>query len=103
MAEKIFDKQVNYGWGLTLNMTSKSPAISKRIFDTYDDAFMYANDSNDSAIPGLTISVINDPDEDKNGLYFIKTIKNAINEPDAILEKINSLLDKEIIIDCGEY
>ena len=33
MAEKKFDAQVNYGWGLSLNMTGKAPAVAKRIFD----------------------------------------------------------------------
>ena len=43
MAEKIFDTQNNYGWGLTLNMTGKAPAVSKRIFDTLADAQAFAD------------------------------------------------------------
>ena len=38
MAEKKFDAQVNYGWGLSLNMTGKAPAVAKRIFNTLADA-----------------------------------------------------------------
>lgn len=72
MAEKIFDAQVNYGWGLSLNMTGKAPAVAKRIFDTYADALAYANDVNDSAIEGLTLSVVNDGDN--NGLYFVQQV-----------------------------
>ena len=77
MAEKIFDAQVNYGWGLTLNMTGKAPAISKRIFDTLADAQAYVDDANDSAIAGLQLSVIADTDTNKNGIYFVSKIGTA--------------------------
>lgn len=77
MAEKIFDAQVNYGWGLTLNMTGKAPAISKRIFDTLADAQAYVDDANDSAIAGLQLSVIADTDTSKNGIYFVSKIGTA--------------------------
>ena len=74
MAEYIFDAQVNAGWGLTLNMTGKSPEVAKRIFATYADALDYVNDFDDSAIPGLQLSVINDADGTKNGIYFVSKI-----------------------------
>lgn len=72
MAEKKFDAQVNYGWGLSLNMTGKAPAVAKRIFDTYADALAYANDVNDSAIEGLVLSVVADTDDALNGVYFVQ-------------------------------
>lgn len=74
MAEYIFDAQSNYGWGLSLNMTGKAPAVAKRIFATYADALDYVNNFNDSAIPGLQLSVINDTDDTKNGIYFVSKI-----------------------------
>lgn len=74
MAEYIFDAQVNTGWGLSLNMTGKAPAVAKRIFATYADALDYVNNFNDSAIPGLQLSVINDTDDTKNGIYFVSKI-----------------------------
>lgn len=74
MAEYIFDAQVNAGWGLSLNMTGKAPAVAKRIFATYAHALDYVNDFKDSAIPGLQLSVINDPDDTKNGIYFVSKI-----------------------------
>lgn len=74
MAEYIFDAQVNAGWGLSLNMTGKAPAVAKRIFATYEHALDYVNDFKDSAIPGLQLSVINDPDDTKNGIYFVSKI-----------------------------
>ena len=73
MAEKQFNLQSNYGWGLSLNMTGKAPEVAKRIFNTYNDAFAYADDINDSAIEGLTLTVVND--NDKNGVYFVKSVR----------------------------
>lgn len=74
MAEYIFDAQVNAGWGLSLNMTGKAPAVAKRIFATYAEALDYVNNFDDSAIPGLQLSVINDTDDTKNGIYFVSKI-----------------------------
>ena len=73
MAEKQFNLQNNYGWGLSLNMTGKAPEVAKRIFNTYNDAFAYADDINDSAIEGLTLTVVNDGN--KNGVYFVKSAR----------------------------
>lgn len=86
MAEYKTEKQVNYGWGLSLNMTGKAPAIAKRIFETLSDAQAYADDVNDSAIAGLQLSVINDSDSSRNGIYFIKSIGDGTNS--AVLEQI---------------
>lgn len=71
MAEYKVDNQVNVGWGLSLQMAGKTPAIAKRIFDTYDNAKAFVDSTTDTALPGLTISVINDSDEKKNGLYYV--------------------------------
>jgi hypothetical protein len=81
MAEKQFNLQANYGWGLSLNMTGKAPEVAKRIFNTYDDAFGYANDADDSAIEGLVLTVVNDPNG-KNGAYFVKSVR----KPSALKE-----------------
>lgn len=90
MAEKIFNEQTNYGWGLTFNLTGKAPAISKRIFDTLEDATLFANDYNDSAIEGLLLSVVNDEVEKNNGVYFVQRIKKSAVDDDAILVKVGS-------------
>ena len=102
MAEKKFDAQVNYGWGLSLNMTGKAPAVAKRIFDTYADALAYANDVNDSAIEGLVLSVVADTDTALNGVYFVqqaaaKAVEadeengiEAVDAKSAILVKLGS-------------
>lgn len=86
MAEYKTEKQVNYGWGLSLNMTGKAPAIAKRIFETLADAQAYADDVNDSAIAGLQLSVINDDDSSRNGIYFVKSIGDGTNS--AVLELV---------------
>lgn len=91
MAEYKTEKQVNYGWGLSLDMTGKAPAIAKRIFETLADAQNYVNDINDSAIAGLQLSVINDSDSSKNGIYFVKSIGDGINP--GILELTGSKVE----------
>lgn len=82
MSEKIFQAQVNYGWGLSLNMTGKAPAVAKRIFDTYADALAYVNDFKDSAVEGLQLAVVADEDTLKNGLYFVEKIGSEITSVD---------------------
>ena len=76
-----FDAQINYGWGLTLNMTGKAPEVSKRIFDTYEHMLYYVNDYNDSCVPGLVLKVMGDTDALKNGVYFVAKI--GTNKPEA--------------------
>ena len=97
MAEKIFDAQSNYGWGLSLNMTGKAPAVAKRIFDTYADALAYANDVNDSAIEGLVLSVVADTDDKLNGVYFVQQAASAVVEANEA-EGIEAADAKEAIL-----
>lgn len=103
MAEYKTEKQVNYGWGLSLNMTGKAPAIAKRIFETLSDAQAYADDVNDSAIAGLQLSVINDTDSSRNGVYFVKSIGD--DTVPAVLEQIGkSVISEETgSIDLSGY
>ena len=114
MAEKIFEKQINFGWGLSFNMTGKAPAVAKRIFDKYEDALAYANDVNDSAIEGLVLSVVADT-EAKNGLYFVKqiatkaieevkdedgnVITEAVPAKEAVLVKLSTNADSQATAD----
>lgn len=104
--EKNFDTQSNYGWGLSFNMTGKVPAIHKRIFDTLEGAQAFADNYDDSAIPGLLLSIINDENEKNNGVYFIKKIKSNETDTSAELvklgidiseieEKINTLIGED--------
>jgi len=89
MAEYKTDLQKNYGWGLTLNMTGKAPAVSKRIFKTLADAQAYVDDAKDSAIEGLRLSVIADTNERNNGVYFVKSI-GTTDGPAGVLEKLGA-------------
>ena len=86
----VFDEQSNVGWGLTLKMADKAPAVAKRIFDTYEHALAYVNDVKDSAIEGLVLSVVDDGDN--NGVYFVQSVgKKSEVEGD---ENINGVLVK---------
>lgn len=87
MAEYTTDAQKNYGWGLTLNMTGKAPAVSKRIFKALANAQEYVNNANESAIAGLRLSVISDENVRNNGVYFVKSIGTADGTA-GVLEKI---------------
>lgn len=87
MAEKQFDSQVNYSWNRTFNLTEKVPAVNKRIFDTLADAQAFADDIKDSAIEGLLLSVVSDT-EDKNGVYFVKSVKKTSNGAPSVLSKV---------------
>lgn len=80
--------QVDYGWGLSLNMTGKSPAITKRIFLTKEMAQKYIDNKDDSAIPGIIISVINDSITDNNGAYFVKKVADDSGAGE--MEKVGS-------------
>ena len=88
MAEKIFNEQTNYGWGLTFNLTGKAPAINKRIFNKLTDAQSYADDFNDSAVEGLLLSVVEDT-EKNNGVYFVQSIKKNEDGESASLVKLS--------------
>lgn len=56
---------------LTWQSLKKAPVIANRIFDTYEHALAYINDSTSTAIPGLVLTVFEDTDTDKNGAYFV--------------------------------
>ena len=99
MSEQIgkkFDAQVDYGWGLSLKMTGKAPAISKRIFDKLSDAQNFTDDYNDSAIEGLILSVVSDGKN--NGIYFVERIKkSAEDEPSKLIKVTHN--DKKLAVE----
>ena len=88
--EKKFKHQNNYGWATTLNLSNKFPSVSKRIFNTLEDAESYINNYNDSAIEGLILTVVNDV-SDKNGAYFVERVKMSENDRDGSLIKIGEV------------
>lgn len=84
MAEYKTDKQVNYGFPLTFNAAGKFPIIAKRIWNTYAEALAWVNDVNEAAVAGLQLSVINDEDAKKNGVYFVAKIGTGTNDAELV-------------------
>lgn len=87
----VFGKQINTGFPLTFKMSDKAPAIAKRIFDTLAHAQAYVDDVNDTAVPGLVLSVI--LDGENNGLYFVKEIAEGENK--GVLERVGGKAESE--------
>ena len=88
----VFDRQSNVGWGLTLKMPSKAPAVAKRIFDTLAHAQEYIDDVKDTAIEGLVLSVVADTDTALNGAYFVQSVGKKSDVEGG--ENINGVLVK---------
>lgn len=101
MNEHIFDKQINYGWGKTFNMTGKAPIVSKRIFDKLSNAYGFINDYNDSAIEGLLLSVINDGD--KNGVYRVAKIATKAGEEGSLIKLVDQDAFNAIVNDFNIF
>lgn len=81
-------QQFNIGWVQAFDMGVKAPAIAKRIFRTRSDAYDYAANRVDSAVAGVIMTVIQDPDDNNNGAYYIKTAPVTASEGPAEIEKI---------------
>lgn len=78
-----------YGWGKSLDLTGKGYPIAKRVWKTYADLEEYVNNPNDSALPGIILSVIDN--ESDEGLYYVKAIKGTHGADKTIIEKIGGL------------
>lgn len=77
------------GFGITLEPASKAPVIANRIFSTFDAMVSYVEDENGTCIAGLTLAVVNDPDEEKNGSYYVKTASGGGLEVEKGSEGVN--------------
>jgi hypothetical protein len=88
MAEYKTDKQVNYGFGLSFEATGKAPVVAKRIWKTLADAQAYVDSATDTAIAGLQLTVINDTDASKNGVYFVKEAAGENGKIAGVLVKL---------------
>lgn len=88
MAEYKTDKQVNYGFGLSFEATGKAPVVAKRIWETLADAQAYVDSATDTAIAGLQLTVINDTDASKNGVYFVKEAAGENGKTEGVLVKL---------------
>ena len=78
------EDQHNYGWGLTLNLTGKAPAVAKRIWATLNDAKGFIADPDEMAVAGILLRVIKDGKN--NGVYQVIEAPSKPNGLD--LEKL---------------
>lgn len=78
------------GWTSTFNPLKKGPVVGKRIWNTLADLQEYINDQKDSAIPGILVSVINDPDENNNGAYLVKTAAGVNGATEGTITKLST-------------
>ena len=117
MAEQYFaPDQTNVGWGLTLKMAGKHPAVAERIWNTYSDALEYVNDFAGTATDGLILSILKDSVVDgvtyKAGAYFVKKSATAEGANDGELmptgmseADLTALIDSKIegAVASGEF
>ena len=109
----VFEGQSNQNWGLTLHIPEKVPLTTNSIFDTYEHMLAYVNNPTSSAIKGLTLSVVDDTDATKNGVYCVVAIGtkgedgNALNNGEVVklstnadstatADEVKALLDAEV-------
>ena len=71
--------QTNKSWNLTWKAAGRYPIVADRIYSTLAQAQAYVDDTSAtaSAVPGLVISVVNDPIEKNNGIYYVSKIANT--------------------------
>lgn len=117
--DKNFNGMTKYGWPLTFQMTGKFPLLAKRIFPTKDAAEAYINDLNDTAIPGIILTVVDDTTESNNGAYFVKSVKTSeggngllvkmgsetVSDLQALTQRVTALegkVFKKVLVD-GEF
>lgn len=93
MAEYKTGVQVNYGFGLSFEASGKAPVIAKRIWETLADAQAYVDSATDTAIAGLQLTVINDTDASKNGVYFVKEAAGENGKTAGVLIKLTQGAD----------
>ena len=76
MAKYNYDGlKVTVGAGFAFDMAGKYPLLTKRIFKTLEDAQAFVNDTSDSAIAGLVLTVT--ADTPNNGAYFVSQIASG--------------------------
>lgn len=74
MENNKFENQTNLGWTFAFEANGKYPMIANRIFSTKADidAFIANVSETGTAIPGLILRVIEDPDTTNNGAYLVE-------------------------------
>lgn len=117
--DKNFNGMTKYGWPLTFQMTGKFPLLAKRIFPTKSAAEAYINDLNDTAIPGIILTVVDDTTESNNGAYFVKSVKTSdgnsgllvkmgsetVSDLQALTQRVTALENKvfKVVLTTGQF
>lgn len=117
--DKNFNGMTKYGWPLTFQMTGKFPLLAKRIFPTKSAAEAYINDLNDTAIPGIILTVVEDTTESNNGAYFVKSVKTSegnngllvkmgsetVSDLQALTQRVTALEGKvfKVVLTTGQF
>ena len=83
------EQQSNINFNESFKMGVKAPLVADRIFETYAMADAYVKDQNSSAVAGLTLSVISDPNTDIHGVSLngIYQVVASTTERDPIYHK----------------
>lgn len=76
-----------YGWGKSLDLTGKGHPIAKRVWDTKEHMMAYISDANDSAVPGIILTVTDDVPTN-NGAYLVKTAVGVNGATEASVTKL---------------
>lgn len=84
---KLFE-QNTLGWMQTFSAAGKYPIIDNRIFGTLAEAQAFVDNANGTAIPGINIAVIKDPDPKNNGTYFVSEAAGYDNKNAGVLVKL---------------
>lgn len=119
--DKNFNGMTKYGWPLTFQMTGKFPLLAKRIFPTYAAAKAYIDNLNDTAIPGIILTVVEDTTESNNGAYFVKSVElsevapnglslvkmgsETVSDLQALTQRVKNLEDKvfKVVLTTGQF
>lgn len=75
------------GWGSSLDLTGKGHPIAKRVWKTKADMMAYISDANDSAVPGIILTVTDDVPAN-NGAYLVKTAVGVNGATEASVTKL---------------
>lgn len=84
---------------ITLFPSNRYPVIGNLQWETLEDATMFVNDAEGTAIPGMVIAVVADETESNNGVYFVKSVADInIADSTGVLVKLGDAKSEEEIL-----
>ena len=90
---------VNANASITLFPSNRYPVIGNLQWKTLEDATMFVNDAEGTAIPGMVIAVVADETESNNGVYFVKSVADInIADSTGVLVKLGDAKSEEEIL-----